>query len=122
MNIVPPKKFQIDLVTANSLGYCQNEEEFFCISDICKDLNLKVIDFLNYEPTQLTLIDNLEEVAELKNLTIHTFVKEYPQFAKYNKSNNSRSFGLWLHSIFLKPLCHFLYNKCKKLDSVPTKL
>ena len=122
MNILPPKKFQIDLVTANSLGYCQNDSEFFCLSDICKDLNLKVIDFLNYELTQLTLIDNLEEATELKNLTIESFVKEYPQFTKYNKSNNSINSGLWLHSIFLKPLCHFLYNEHKLLDSMPTKL
>ena len=119
MKLLNRQKTQINLIEDSSLDYYQNEAGFFCLSDICKDYKLKAIDFLNFKLTKYFLISeiliNKDEIEPPKdNLTIESFIKHYPQLAKYSRVNNSLSSGLWLHSVFLKPLEIWLDEKLQR--------
>lgn len=90
----------IALIDLKEISYYQRSDGFFCLSDACRQVNKKPLDFLRQvDAVLIFLSSSARSFGEIK-LTLNLLLNYYPELIQRERCSGSES-GIWLHPSFI---------------------
>lgn len=101
-------KKEIVLSGNESIGIYQ-KDNFFCLSDTCKDLGVTIADYL-LSPRARALFANHGECNFPSSPSMNKLLKLYPNLVKYSRSPHRIDSGVWLSNVFYEDFLAWTIN------------
>jgi hypothetical protein len=97
------QKSKIDLIEGNRVDYYQRDADgFFCLSEVCEELERQCIEFFKDLNTKVLIIQLYPDRQFPNKVTLNTIIAIYPELIKHQRNRQSLNTGIWIQSNLLK--------------------